>query len=164
MPVCVCVCVCVCVRVCVCVCVCVSIKSKRLVYKAIVLPGAETWPMKARQMNRLNLFHRSCIRSILGVSRSDQHSCHLTTADLAQRARLPEDIGTLLREYRLRWLGHVDRMDAARIPHQVLFGELEATRPRHGPKKRWRDTVVGDLRSLDIPESEWYRLAQDRPE
>ena len=87
-----------------------SIKSKRLVYKAIVLPtlfyGAETWPMKAQQMNRLNLFHRSCVRSILRVSRSDQHSRHLNTADLAQRARLPEDIGTLLREYRLRWLGH----------------------------------------------------------
>ena len=145
-----------------------SIKSKRLVYKAIVLPtlfyGAETWPKKARQMNRLNLFHRSCVRSILGVSRSDQHSRHLNTADLAQRARLPEDIGALLREYRLRWLGHVARMDAARIPQQVLFGELEATRPRHGPKKRWRDTIVDDLRSLDIPESEWYRLAQDRPE
>ena len=120
--------------------------------------------MKARQMNRLNLFHRSCVRSILGVSRSDQHSRRPSTADLAQRTRLPEDIGTLLREYRLRWLDHAARMDAARIPQQVLFGELEATRPRHGPNKRWRDTIVGDLRSLDTPESEWYRLAQDRPE
>ena len=114
--------------------------TKRLVYKAIVLPtlfyGAETLPVKARQMNRLNLFHRSCVRSILGVSTSGQHSRHLTTADLAQRAGLPEDLGTLLREYRLRWLGHVARMDAARIPQQVLFGELKATRPRHGPRKR----------------------------
>ena len=107
------VCVCACVHVCVCVCVCVC------------MCGAETWPIKARQMNRLNLFHRSCVRSILGVSRSDQHYRHLTTADLAQRGRLPEDIGTLLREYRQRWLGHVARMDTARIPQQVLFGELK---------------------------------------
>ena len=102
--------------------------------------------------------------SFPGVSRSDQYGRRLTTADFAKRACLPEDIGTLLREYRLLLLGHVAHMDVARIPQQVLFGELEATRPRHGPKKRWRDTVLGDLQSLNIPESKWYQLAQDHLE
>ena len=31
---------------------------------------------------------------------------------------------TLLRQRRLRWLGHVRRMDDGRIPKDVLYGEL----------------------------------------
>ena len=42
-------------------------------------------------------------------------------------------------------------------------GELYATLPRHGPKKRWRDVVVTDLAAAQIGEGEWIRQAQDRP-
>ena len=65
--------------------------------------------------------HRSCIISILGVSRSEQHCPRLTTADLARRAGIPEDICTPLCEYRIHshWLCHVARMDAVRIPQKI---------------------------------------------
>ena len=68
----------------------------------------------------------------------------------------------LLRQHPMRWLGHVARMDTGRIPKQTVFGELPGARPRHGPKKRWRDVIVGDLVSRHILLGEWYMLAQDR--
>ena len=45
---------------------------------------------------------------------------------LLARARLPEDIGTLLREYCLRWLGDVARIDST--TRQCCLGSFEASR------------------------------------
>ncbi len=86
----------------------------------------------------------------------------LTTNELAQRLGMPLTIGDVLKQHRLRWLGHVARMEDQRLPKQLLFGEGTATRPRHGPKRRWRDLATADIRAQEIPESEWYALAQDR--
>ena len=44
-------------------------------------------------------------------------------------------------------LGHLARRND-QIPKQLLFGELVKTRPRYGPKKRWRDLAVMDVRTL----------------
>ncbi|XP_065189675.1 uncharacterized protein LOC135820285 [Sycon ciliatum] len=144
-----------------------SIGIKCMVYRAFVLStlfyGAETWAVKATHVHRLAVFHRSCIRSILGVSRIQQWEDRLTSAELGRRFGMSLDISDLLRQHRLRWLGHIARMEEHRTPQQMVFGELYATRPRHGPKKRWRDVVVTDLAAAQIGEGEWFHQAQDRP-
>ena len=43
-------------------------------------------------------------------------------------------------------------MEDYRIPKQLLFGELVKTHLTHGPKKRWKDPVVVDVRKLGIEE------------
>ena len=53
-------------------------------------------------------------------------------------------------------------MNAYRLPKQLLFGELEKPRPRHGVKRRWRDLVLADIKAMDI--EDWYTAAQDRRE
>ena len=53
-----------------------STSTKRMVYKSVVLStlfyGAETWAVKAEHLRKLNSFHRTCIRSIAGVSKARQ--------------------------------------------------------------------------------------------
>ena len=114
--------------------------TKRMVYRAVIFPtlfyGAETWTIKASNLRRLNTFHRDCIRTILGVTRRQQWEDKLSTAELATRFGMLEEMTDLLRVYRLSWLGHVARMDSGRGPKKVLFSELTAIRPRHGPKRR----------------------------
>ena len=55
-------------------CSALSLDIKRMVYRSVVLSvllyGSETWAIKARQLHRLNILHRSCVRAILGVSRT----------------------------------------------------------------------------------------------
>ena len=51
------------------------------------------------------------------------------------------------------------RMEDFRVPKKLLFGELTKTCPRHGPKKRWRDLAVTDVRTLGI-ERDWFKIAQ----
>ena len=63
---------------------------------------------------------------------------------------------------RLRWAGHVARMDVCLLPKTLLFSWLPQKRPAHGTKLRWRDKVRKDLKHLGIEESSWYKEAQDR--
>ena len=63
----------------------------------------------------------SCVTSILGVSRTRQWEERLSSAELAQRLGIEEDIGILLRQHRLRWLGYTARMNDERMPKQMLF-------------------------------------------
>ena len=47
---------------------------------------------------------------------------------------------------KLRWFGHVQRMEENRIPKRVLFMNLEKTRLRGGPRNRWQVEVREDGR------------------
>ena len=46
------------------------------------------------------------------------------------------------------------------MSRQVLFGTFLQRRPAHGPRKRWRDGVVRDLRPCDLLSS-WYDVARE---
>ena len=47
---------------------------------------------------------------------------------------------------RLRWFGHVQRMEENRIPKKVLYLNLETMRLRHRPSNIWQDEVREDGR------------------
>jgi hypothetical protein len=47
---------------------------------------------------------------------------------------------------RLRWFGHVERMEENRVPKRVLYMNLGATRLRGRPRNRWQDEVREDGR------------------
>jgi len=49
-----------------------------------------------------------------------------------------------IRLNRLRWFGHVQRMEDIRIPKKVLYINLERTRLRGRPRNRWQDEVRED--------------------
>jgi hypothetical protein len=47
---------------------------------------------------------------------------------------------------RLLWFGNVQRIEGKRIPKEVLYMNLEATRLRSRPRNRWQDEVREDGR------------------
>ena len=127
-----------------------SVETKRRVYEATVLSmllyGVKTWSIKAESVRRLSGFHNRCIRTIMGVTKQQQWR---------------ETMAEILMKHRLRWLGHLARMESYRMPKQLLFGEMQKKRPSHGTKRRWRDVAAADIKSVDAG-AEWYDLAQDR--
>jgi hypothetical protein len=65
-----------------------------------------------------------------------------------------------IRLHRLRWFGHVRRMEENRIPRRVLCMNSETTRPRGRPRNRWQDEVRKDGRM--IGGEEWQEKVYDR--
>ena len=63
---------------------------------------------------------------------------------------------------RLRWLGHVARMQEDHISKRLLFGWLTYRKPMHACKLRWRDRVRKDLKKFKIDEGRWHKGAKDR--
>ena len=126
-----------------------SIKTHRCVYLATIvatlLYGSETWAVKADQMRRLEVFHNRCVRGILGVSRYQQCRNHISSEQLAVEFGMCNGVGGLMVQRHLHWLGHVARMEDARLPKKLLFGELLTVRPCHGPKLHWRGVIVKDV-------------------
>ena len=69
----------------------------------------------------------------------------------------------LLAQRRLRWLGHVSRMDDGRIPKDMLYGELvTGSRPTGRPTLRYKDVCKRDLRTCGINVASWETDADDR--
>lgn len=137
-------------------------KTKMAVYSACVIStllyGSETWTMYARQEKRLNTFHMRSLRRILGISWQDK----VPNTEVLSRAGLPS-MSTLLRQRRLRWLGHVHRMPDGRIPKDLLYGELATGSRRRGrPQLRYRDALKRDMKAVGIDTETWENLAADR--
>ena len=63
---------------------------------------------------------------------------------------------------RLRWLGHVGRMEEGRLPHIALFSSLhgDMTRPVGRPRHTWEKCVCADLKVLGQDEGSWEASCQ----
>ena len=74
----------------------------------------------------------------------------VTNAEVLSRAGLPS-MYTLVRQRRLRWLGHVRRMEDGRIPKDILSGEHATGQRSIGrPHLRFKNVCKRDVRALDI--------------
>nr|KAG5686812.1 hypothetical protein BaRGS_032029 [Batillaria attramentaria] len=136
--------------------------TKLRVYKACILStllyGSESWTTYASQEKRLNTFHLRCLRRLLHIKWQDR----VTNIEVLQRAGIPS-LFSLLSQRRLKWLGHVRRMEPGRIPKDMLYGELrEGSRPTGRPQLRFKDVCKRDMKLADIDPSTWEGAAEDR--
>ena len=137
-------------------------RTKLKLYNAIIIPtvlySAETWATCARDLQRLETFHMRCMRDITNI----KWYYRVSNVSIRSKILVPY-ITSVLRLRRLKWFGHVNRMGKERLPHQLLFGELEAgKRPQSKPPKRWKDCINDDLQKFQIPSGTLERDTQDR--
>ena len=72
------------------------------------------------------------------------------------------NIVRLIKSRRMRWAGHVARMEEGRGVHKVLVGKPEGKRPLGRPRRRWEDNIKMDLEDVVRVCGDWMELAQDR--
>ena len=71
-----------------------------------------------------------------------------------------DNIVKWIKGQRLSWLGYLERMEEDRMPKKIFTQELEGTRRRGRPKKRWEEEVERDLQVLRV--KTWRELVVDR--
>ena len=99
------------------------------------------------------------LRRIMDIRWEDK----VTNLQVLDRANAVS-IEALLFKVQLRWTGHVIRMDASRLPQQILYGELaRGTRKTGRPKKRYKDCIKETLKQCSLPPRDLETCAQDRP-
>ena len=58
------------------------------------------------------------------------------------------NIVRVLKSRRMRWAGHVARMEKRRVVHKVLVGKPEGKRPLGRPRRRWEVNIKMDLQDV----------------
>jgi hypothetical protein len=61
-----------------------------------------------------------------------------------------ENIVKWIKGQRISWLGHLERMEENRMPKKIFTQELEGTRRRGRPRKRWKEEVDRNLQVLGV--------------
>ena len=136
--------------------------TKMRIYQACVLStllyGSESWTTYMCQERRLNTFHMRCLKRILGITWQDR----IPYSDILDRARI-RSMHSLLSQRRLRWLGHVRRMEDGRLPKDILYGQLiSGAKPVGRPALRYKDACNRDMKACDISRKDWEAVAEDR--
>jgi transcription termination factor 2 len=68
----------------------------------------------------------------------------------------------IIKSRRMRWAGHVARMEEKRNAYRLLVGKPEGKRPLGRPRRRRVDNIRMDLREVGWGDVDWIGLAKDR--
>ena len=69
------------------------------------------------------------------------------------------NIRSVIRSRRLRWEGHVVRMEEGRNAFKILTGTPIGKRPLGRLRRRWVDNIRMDLKKIGISTRNWVDLA-----
>ena len=140
----------------------ISIATKVKLYQTLILSiltyGSETWTLKKEDENRLLVFEMMCLRKIGGFSRMDR----IRNTTIRNSLDVKQNIIDQITLKRLRYYGHVMRMNPQRLPYISLNGRVQGNRPRGRPAKRWLDSVKSDVNRLNLTIPEASRQARSR--
>ena len=107
----------------------------------------------------LRIFERKILRKIYGpVQEGD--TWRIRYNEELNRFIKGKDIVKFIKAQRIRWLGHVKRMEAGAMPRRMMEGRLFIGRRKGRPRLRWMDDVMADLRVMKI--RQWTEKAEDR--
>ena len=105
---------------------------------------------------------RSFLRRIFGPMRDENGEWRrLHNEELHILYRSP-NIVRVINSRRLRWAGHVVRMEEGRSAFKILTGKPTGKRHLGRPRRRWEEFIRMDLEEIGINAGNWVDSAQDR--
>jgi len=142
----------------------VGLNVKKCVYERVIVPtvlyGAETWGLREIERKKLNVFEMKCLRSMIGVTRRDR----LRNVVVRDRTGMNVEMTGRVDERVLRWFGHMERMDDARLTKKVMNSRMSGNRPRGRPRYGWMDGVKRALSDRGMNVDDARICARDRHE
>ena len=129
----------------------VSMKAKTLLHKAILLPtimyGSETWTWSKKDESGMNAVEMRALRRMCGVRLIDR----VKNERVRELCECKQSVVNRMKVNKLRWFGHVERMDEERLTKNVYDAERQGARKRGRPRMRWIDHLETILRDGKVP-------------
>jgi hypothetical protein len=125
--------------------------------RSALLYGAETWPLRKEDIEKLERTQMRMLRWMAGISRSEGR-----TNDSIRSAFGIESIAVVIRRSRLRWFGHVERREPQNLTRMCQMITVDGKRPVGRPRKTWTALIEDDLRRLNLTCAEVHDRARWR--
>ena len=113
-----------------------TVRVKRELYERIVGPtiiyGSESWGMKVKERDKLNVAEMECLRIMCGVTGKDR----VRNEVVRERVGVPVKMSKRVDRNVLKWFGHVERMGSERMTKRLCISEVEGERGRGRPPFR----------------------------
>ena len=125
----------------------ISLSTKMKVFNSSIIPvllyGAESWIIGVEELRKLEVTQMAWLRCILQVTLNDR----IRNDEIRRRCCNQPDVASMIRKARLRWFGHVSRMQRDRIPKKI-FDSIRPDDwkcPKSAPKLSWKQLVLKDV-------------------
>ena len=119
--------------------------------------------MTLREEHRLKVFENRVLRRIFGPKRDGvTGEWRILNNEKLNDLYCSPNIVRVIKSRRMRWAGHVARMEEGRGVHKVFMGKPEGKRPLGRPRYRWLNNIKIDLEEVGRGCGDWMDLAQDR--
>ena len=134
----------------------------RSIFRPTILYGSESWVDCGYLVHDLEVADMNVLRMIAKTSRRQQWDEHIRNEDIRVNLGV-NSVEEAARVSRLRWFGHVQRVQSDRLPRRIMSEEVQGKRGRGRPRRRFLDSVRSDLeiRGLRL-DDHTLALAQDR--
>ena len=138
--------------------------AKLKVFNAIVTPSltyaSETWAWQRKDMSKVQATEMKFLRAMEGVRRIDK----IRNSVIRDKCNVKESIIEKIQNNRLRWYGHIMRMEDSKLTKTIFQGEVEGRRKQGRPQHRWMDTVRRDIAEKGLELEEAEMLVNNRKE
>ena len=109
--------------------------------------------MRMKEERRLQTAEMRFVRSMRGKIRRDR----IKNEQLREMAQV-EKLQSKIERSRLKWYGHVKRMDRSRLPHQMLHKSFNKSRNIGRPRRRFEDMIRNDVEKRG---GNWERVVSE---
>ena len=126
--------------------------------------GSETWPVKFDQIRRLERAEMRMVRWMCGVSLREKKR-----SESLRNMMGIEGVKEVMARSRLRWLGHVLRIDEDDWLKKCMNFEVEGIKGRGRPKMTWSEVIEKDMRERGMKKDDahdrerWRQLSYEAP-
>ena len=127
--------------------------TKLKLYNTLIVPVliycAEAWTLTDSDERMLDMFERKVLRTIYGPFCVDGEWRTLYNHELYSLYK-DDQVTKKIRVQRLRWIGHLARMDDENVAKHVFERNPEGRRRRGRSKLRWKGSVLEDYQKLGV--------------
>jgi hypothetical protein len=127
--------------------------------RSVVTYEAETWAATENELQKLLIFERKILRKIYGPVK-DQENWRIRTDSELDTLTGGVNIVHYIKAQRLRWFGHIKRMEDDRMVKKLTNWKQFGKRPAERPKNRWIDGILKDMEVLKV--KNWKELTRNR--